>query len=58
MTTENLIVEIESGVAKLILNRPEVHNAFDDVLIAKIIEALDAVEADDAVRVVVLTSNG
>ena len=58
MTDSNLLIEIESGVAKLILNRPEVHNAFDDVLIAQIIEALDAVEADDSVRVVVLTSNG
>lgn len=58
MTDSNLLIEIENGVATLILNRPEVHNAFDDALIVKIIEALNTVEADDAVRVVVLTSNG
>ena len=58
MTHENLIVEIENGVATLILNRPDVHNAFDDALIVQIIEALNAVEADDTVRVIVLTSNG
>lgn len=58
MTTENLLVEIENGVAKLILNRPDVHNAFDDVLIAQIIDALNAIEGDPQVRVVVLTSNG
>jgi methylglutaconyl-CoA hydratase len=58
MTDSNLLIEIESGVATLILNRPEVHNAFDDALIVKIIAALNTVEADDTVRVVVLTSNG
>jgi methylglutaconyl-CoA hydratase len=58
MTDQNLLVEIDNGVATLILNRPEVHNAFDDVLIAKIISELNTVEADNSVRVVVLTSNG
>lgn len=58
MTDSNLLIEIENGVAKLILNRPDVHNAFDDVLIEKIIAALNAVEANDDVRVVVLTSHG
>jgi methylglutaconyl-CoA hydratase len=56
MTDSNLLIEIENGVAKLILNRPDVHNAFDDVLIQRIISALNNVEADDSVRVVVLTS--
>ena len=58
MTTENLLVEIENGVAKLVLNRPDVHNAFDDVLINQIIDALNNVETDDTVKVVVLTSSG
>ena len=58
MTDQTLLVEINNGVATLILNRPEVHNAFDDVLISKIIDALNTVEADDSVRVVVLTSSG
>ena len=58
MTTENLLVEIENGVAKLVLNRPDVHNAFDDVLINQIIDALNNVETDDTVNVVVLTSSG
>jgi methylglutaconyl-CoA hydratase len=58
MTDQNLLVEIDNGVATLILNRPEVHNAFDDVLIIKIIAALNKVEADDSVRVVVLTGKG
>lgn len=58
MTDSHLLIEINNGVAKLILNRPEVHNAFDDALIETIIAALNQVEADDAVRVVVLKSHG
>jgi methylglutaconyl-CoA hydratase len=58
MTDSNLIIEINNGVAKLILNRPEVHNAFDDVLIAQINEALSDIETNSNVRIVVLTSNG
>jgi len=30
----------DQGVATLTLNRPEVHNAFDDSIIAALIEAL------------------
>ena len=46
------------GVARLSLNRPDVHNAFDDVMIAELIEALNSAENDDAVRVLVLQSAG
>jgi len=52
---------IEDGVARLTLNRPEVHNAFDDSLIAELNSHLDQLhtlaEAGD-VRVVVLGSEG
>lgn len=58
MTDSSLLIEIESGIATLILNRPDVHNAFDDVLITKIIKTLNEVEKNDDVRVVVLTSYG
>ena len=58
MTDSNLLIEIENGVAKLILNRPDVHNAFDDVLITQIITALNQVELNPDVKVVVLTSHG
>ena len=58
MTDSNLLIEVKNGVAKLILNRPDVHNAFDDVLIQKIINALHDIENNDSVQVLVLTSNG
>ncbi|MGH6916234.1 MAG: enoyl-CoA hydratase/isomerase family protein [Geminicoccaceae bacterium] len=46
------------GVVWLTLDRPEIHNAFDDRLIAALTVALDRLGDDDAVRVVVLTGAG
>ena len=46
------------GVATLTLNRPEVHNAFDDAMIAELIAVLRDLANNDNVRVLVLTSNG
>lgn len=48
----------EGPVARLRLNRPALHNAFDAVLIAALTGALDAVAGEDAVRVVVLEGDG
>ena len=48
----------EGPVARLRLNRPALHNAFDAVLIAALTGALEAVAHDDAVRVVVLEGDG
>ena len=53
-----LKVEIQSGVARVTLDRPEVRNAFDDVLIRELQTAFERVENDKAVRVVVLAGNG
>lgn len=50
--------EQRGSTAWLTLNRPEVHNAFDDTLIAELTAALEQVEADPAVRTVVLTGHG
>jgi methylglutaconyl-CoA hydratase len=48
----------EGPVARLRLNRPELHNAFDAVLIAALTGALEAAAHDDSVRVVVLEGEG
>ena len=59
MTASHLLLSADPrGVATVTLNRPEVHNAFDDRLIAELTEALNEMEADKAVRVVVLTGAG
>jgi methylglutaconyl-CoA hydratase len=46
------------GVVWLTLDRPEIHNAFDDRLIAELTAGLARLGAEDAVRVVVLTGAG
>lgn len=48
----------EQGIATLTMNRPELHNAFDDALIAAMTTELKRLEADAAVRVVLLTGSG
>ena len=46
------------GVVRLTLDRPEIHNAFDDRLIAELTQELARLGAEDAVRVLVLTGAG
>jgi len=53
-----LQLETRNAVALITLNRPEVHNAFDETLIAELTRALRAAEADDSVRSVVLLGAG
>lgn len=53
-----LHLERHSGVARLTLSRPEVHNAFDDVLIEELTATLEALDRDPQVRVLVLTGTG
>ena len=48
----------EDGIAVLTLNRPEKLNALSTALLAEFNAALDAVEADSAVRVLILTGAG
>lgn len=56
--TANLAVEHQGPVGRVILDRPERHNAFDDALIGELTEALRSIEADESVRVVRLESTG
>ncbi|HEU4350487.1 MAG TPA: enoyl-CoA hydratase/isomerase family protein [Burkholderiales bacterium] len=53
-----LEVKKQDGVARVILNRPELRNAFDDVLIGHLRKAFLDIEGDPAVRVMVLAGNG
>jgi methylglutaconyl-CoA hydratase len=56
--TDPLLLEREGAVARLRLNRPELHNAFDAGLIAALTAALEGLGRDAAVRVVVLEGAG
>ena len=53
-----LLDKHSDGVAILTMNRPAVHNAFDDALIADMTAALAELDTDASVRVVVLSANG
>ncbi len=51
-------VNVRNGVGIVGLNRPEVHNAFNETLIEETTRALQALDADEAVRAVVLMGHG
>ncbi len=53
-----LLTDLSDGVATVTLNRPEVHNAFDDTLIAALTGVLASFEDDPLVRIVVLKATG
>ena len=53
-----VITEIEDGIAVVTLNRPEAMNALSRALRAELAAAMRAVDADDAVRCVILTGAG
>lgn len=57
-SSDAVLIERRGSAAWLTLNRPQVHNAFDDHLIATLIAALEQADADDTVRTVVLTGAG
>lgn len=48
----------DRGIATVRLNRPDVHNAFDDVLIGRLTETLLEINGSPDVRAVVLTGTG
>jgi enoyl-CoA hydratase len=58
MTYETVRLETEGAVARLILDRPAVLNAINRTMIREIHAALDRVEADEAVRVLVVHGAG
>jgi len=58
MSYKTIEVDIDKRVARVVLNRPDVRNAFDEVMIEELIQALERLEKDNSVRVVILTGNG
>jgi len=55
---ETLIIANEGGVATVTLNRPEVMNAWNPQMANEASEAIEAMDSDDAVKVVILTGAG
>ena len=55
---QTLGIERAGAVARIVMQRPEVHNAFDARLIAELTAALAELDGDASVRAVVLTGAG
>ena len=53
-----LEIELTGPVATIWMNRPDLHNAFDETLIAELTAACVALDKDEDIRVVVLAGRG
>src|SRR5437868_14201205 len=53
-----LKVDIHKNVAFVLLNRPDVHNAFNDELVKEVTAAFTELSQRDEVRVIVLAGSG
>jgi len=58
MEFKNILFAVADGVARLTLNRPDKLNSFTGEMHAELRAALDAVQADKTIRVLVLTGAG
>ena len=59
MTYETIKLDIDGrGVAALTLNRPDLHNAFNEVLIGELHEAVNGLGTNKDARVIVLRGAG
>lgn len=56
--TESLLITDRNGIREISLNRPSVHNAFDDRLIADLTAAIEATNADGSIWALVLSGQG
>jgi methylglutaconyl-CoA hydratase len=58
MPFQALQIELTGPVATIWMNRPDLHNAFDEILIAELTAACIALDEDDDIRVVILAGRG
>ena len=58
MQFTNIILEKKERIARITLNRPEVLNAMDPQTYAEIYDAIQDIEADRDIRVVIITGKG
>ena len=55
---EHISLEVSENIATITLNRPEALNAFTTTMQHELIEAFDQCDADDDVRVIIITGAG
>ncbi len=58
MSYKTIQLNIEPPLARLVLNRPEVHNAFNAVMIQEMARAVEAITQTPGLRVLILTGEG
>ncbi len=58
MAYENIVFQVEQGVATITFNRPKALNALNQALLAELSKALDGIAADEDIRVLILTGAG
>ena len=58
MAYEQIRYDVADGIATITLHRPDKLNAFTGTMMAEMIDAFDQVDADDAVRCVIVTGEG
>lgn len=57
-TFEHLIIEVNQGIARITLNRPERRNALSLAMMRQLIACLRGLSSDDSVRVLILAARG
>jgi methylglutaconyl-CoA hydratase len=55
---QTLSIERNAAIATIWMNRPEVHNAFNEILIEELDSASRALEADSSIRIVIVAGRG
>ena len=54
----HVLYEVQGSIARMTLNRPQARNAYSDEMVEQIVATLDRADADQQVRVVVITGAG
>lgn len=57
-TEPSILIDVDGGVARVSLNRPDRLNSFNREMHARLREALSRIESDASIRAVVLTGSG
>ena len=58
MTYENILFQVQEGIATIHFNRPKALNALNQTLLAELSRALDDIAGDESCRVLILTGAG
>ena len=55
---QTLFIQQTDSVTQVTLNRPEIHNAFNEMMIAELTQVFRALSVDPQTRIIILTGSG